>query len=406
MSWLLASATADPRLLVEQTLPVIAELLDGLVVVLVSDHPALGGEPVEVVATHPSNVARCDDRLGRLVTDHARPRGETAGQHRLPGGAGSVLVTPLPLDGRPRGFVAALVPEGVDVDGTDLAILGTITNQLAGAIESRRRLAESELLREAATSALDAVAAQAAALERRNAMLKQTRHELVAARERQVLAEERQRIARDLHDSVAQHVLSMGMQVEWCRTTSTEPEVVAQLTEVKGLARTTVGRIRQAIFELGGSDELGPGLVVALRRMAQQHQVHGLDTAVRVVGKPQQLPVSTERALFMAAKEALFNTVIHAEATRASVHLSFVPGSVRLLVTDNGLGRAAHLRDCLEQARLGCTTGYHRGLGNMDERIRLAGGRMTITDAPRRGVRVEALVPTAPHSPTTAEAAP
>ena len=369
----------------------IAQLLDAQIVALASDHPAFGGGRVEVVVLDPTSAGTAE--LGRIVLEHALLRNPSAGQQRLPGVGGSLLVAPLPLDGRPCGFVAVLVPKGVSVDGTDLAILGTVTNQLAGAIESRRRLADSEELRRAATTALEDAATQAAALERRNRMLRETRHELVTVREGQVLAEERQRIARDLHDSVAQHVLSMGMQVESCRITSTEPEVIAQLTEVKNLARTTVGRIRQAIFELGGSDELGPGLITALRRMAAQHQVHGLDTAVRVVGTRQRLPASTERALFMAAKEALFNTVIHAEASRVSVHLAFGDEAVRLLVTDNGLGRATHLRDCLEQARLGCTSGYHRGLGNMDERIRLVGGRMTIIDAPGRGVRVGATVP-------------
>jgi signal transduction histidine kinase len=397
VSWILASATGDPRRLVGDTLPVVAQLLDARGVVLDADHPGLGAGQVQLAVTHPgtegppaealtatvaAQVARCshDDLLSGVL--RAAPELD-----------GTVLVVPLPRAGSPCGWVAALLPTHVRADATDLAILGTLTNQLAGAIESAHRLAESERMRGAATAALGDAASKAGALERRNAQLRQTRHELLAARDRQVVADERQRIARDLHDSVAQHVLSMGMQVEWCRTTSTEPDVVDRLCDVKELARSTVGRIRQAIFELGGADELGPGLVPALRRMAEQHRVHGLTVGVRVVGEPRRLAAGTERALFMVAKEALFNTVVHAEATRASLHVAFAARHVRLVVSDDGQGRAAQLRSCLQQTRTGCHSGYHRGLGNIDERVRLVGGRLTFADAPGRGVRLQVVVP-------------
>lgn len=396
VSWLLASAGGDPRRTVQETLPFVAQLLDARVVALVADHPGLGGV-VDVTAMHPATAGPLDPELSRAVLAHvARLAGEDllAGVMRHVQELGAaLLVVPLPRGGRTCGCVAALVPDTVRVDGTDLAILGTVSNQLAGAIESGWRLDESETMRAAASSAASDAAAQAAALERRNRMLRETRHELLAVREAQVLAEERQRIARDLHDSVAQHVLSMGMQVEWCRTASTEPDVVERLTEVKALARTTVDRIRQAIFELAGADELGPGLVPALRRLADQHRVDGLAVRVRVVGDRQPLPSVVERTLYMVAKEALFNTVVHAEATRVSLHLSLGVELVRLTVTDDGRGRAAHLQSCLDEARRGCTSGYHRGLGNIDERARLVGGALTITDAPRRGVRLQVVVP-------------
>lgn len=131
----------------------------------------------------------------------------------------------------------------------------------------------------------------------------------------------------------------------------------------------------------------------ALRRLADQHRVSGLAVSLRVTGAARPLPSSAERALYMAAKEALFNTVIHADATRVSVHLAVGADEVRLRVTDDGTGSAAALRACLDRARRSCEGGYHRGLGNIDERARLVGGRVEIADAPGRGVRLQVVVP-------------
>lgn len=399
VSLLLADSPGDADYLVRSTLPFIAQLLGAKAVVLVSEHPGLGGRPVCVRALHPSDPGPPDEQFAEVLVRHAEEAAATCPptgvMRAVPELSATLLLAPLPRSGRGDGYVVAAVPTRSRADGTDLAILGTLTNQLAGAIESRRRLAESEALRRAADDALHEAAEQARALAQRNLLLKRVRQELRGAREGQVLAEERQRIARDLHDSVAQHVLSMGMQVEWCRTSSDQLDLVERLTEVKELARSTVDRIRQAIFELS-RDELAPhGLVAALRRLAQHQAGHGLAVGVRVIGPPAALPAGVERALYMVVREALFNTVIHAEATRASVHVVHGAGEVRVRVTDNGRGRAAELRLRLEEARQRCTDGYHRGLANIDERVRLVDGRLSIADASGGGVRLEVCVPLA-----------
>jgi len=396
VSWVLADAVGDARALVDSTLPVIAQLLDARAVVLVSEHPALGGQRQCVRAPHPDRPGGLDDEgAGDLVARgevlaHSCP--PTGVMRAVPELGCTLLVTPLPRSGRVDGYVVAALPLSDGADATDLAILGTVTNQLAGAVESCSRRVESERARDAAAAALGEQAEQAVALARRNELLKQARHDLVTAREQQVLAEERQRIARDLHDSVAQHVLSMGMQVEWCRTASAEPAVAERLGEVKELARTTVDRIRQAIFELSGDDELRrAGLVGAVHRLAEQHRSHGLAVAVRVQGEVV-LPAAVERALYMVVKEALFNTLLHADAGRATVSLTVAGRDVRLQVTDDGQGRGEDLRAGLRRARQSPTDGYHRGLANVDERVRSVGGRLTISDAPRGGVRLRVVL--------------
>lgn len=363
-----------------------------------SAHPGLGGARVCLTTAHPLDPRPVDDRLAGSLVDAAEAVLEQCppgGLLRLVPELGAVLLlAPLPGRADSSGYVVAAVPPSARPDGNDLAILGTLTNQLAGAIESSRRLAASEASRLAADEALRSADRQAAALERRNALLKQARHELVGAQERQVVAEERQRIARDLHDSVAQHVLSMGMQVEWCRTTSEQPEVVERLGEIKDLARSTVHHIRSAIFELSTADGLPRGL--GLQRLADQHRVHGLHIEVRA-GDVPALPAAVEKTLYMVAKEALFNTVIHAEAERAWVELGADDREVRVRVSDDGSGRAAELLRCLEHARRSCADGYHRGLVNIEQRAHSAGGQLVVEDLPGRGVALEVRVPRSPR---------
>jgi signal transduction histidine kinase len=403
MSWVLADAPGDARYLVDSTLPVIAQLLGAHAVVLVSQRPGIEGAIVCLPGLHPRTPGPDDERYAdELVGQAERLVQElpSTGLIRVvPALRSTMLIAPLPRSGIGDGYVVAAVAVDRAADSTDLAILGTVTNQLGGAIESSRRLTESEALRKAADAALRAADQHAAEVAQRNRQLQQARHDLVAAREEQVLAEERQRIARDLHDSVAQHVLSMGMQVEWCRTASRQPELTARLTEVKELARETVACIREAIFELSARDELQPGgLVRALRQLGDEHRRHGLPVTVRVIGKRSALSRAGERTLHMVAKEALFNTLLHAGASRASIYLDRRPDVVRLLVSDDGQGRAEQLRECLHQAQQSCTDGYHRGLANLDERVRIVGGALTISDAPGGGVRVEVQVPIARSS--------
>ncbi len=374
----------------------IAELLGARAVVLVSDHPGFGAAPVRVLSVRPG-ADEDDQRVGELLLDRAEWAAEgcpsTGALVAAPDLDSVLLLTPLPRGGRAAGAVVVAVPPAARPDGNDLAVLGALTNQLAGAVESSHRLALSQSALRAAAAARDAADAHARALGRRNALLKQARHELAGARERELVAEERQRIARDLHDSVAQHVLSMGMQVEWCRTSCDQPAVVERLTEVKALARSTVDRIRAAIFALSGGDD-APGLAACLRTLGVQHRSSGLELALDVDERAADgLPAALVRALAMVAQEALFNTVVHAEATWARVALDRQGDLLRMEVSDDGGGRAHQLERCLEAARCDGAEGYHRGLVNMEARVRQVGGDLSLHDRSGGGVLVRVTVP-------------
>jgi len=254
---------------------------------------------------------------------------------------------------------------------------------------------ESERLRATAVTLCDQAERHARNLEQRNRQLRAARRRLLEAEARQLLDEERRRIARDLHDSVAQSLLGIGMTVEWCRPLVEErPAVHERLGLVKELARAAVEQVRAAIFALSSADEWPAGeLPAALDRLGQGFdRFANLTVAVRLEGTPRRLDPEVEQALYLIAREAMFNVARHARAAVVTVTVTYQPGRVRLTLRDDGIGDAAALRARLAQFEW-APDSHHRGLVNMAARARELGGELRITQARGGGVQVGVTVP-------------
>jgi signal transduction histidine kinase len=284
------------------------------------------------------------------------------------------------------------------VTPTDLAILRIVGNQSAVALHSDHVLARSEALRQK-TEQLYAEAEQRAGdLAARHRELAEANARLDVAAQREAIDLERHRIARELHDSVAQHVLSAGMTIEWCRPeVEHHREVYERLDHAKALTREAVERLRVAIAALTddhgtAGEEPEQGLVAMLSRLPELHPVPALAVSVRVEGRPRPLPADVELSLFRIASESLFNTVTHASARRCTVQLAYRPGEVRLSASDDGDGDPEDLRRALRGAA-SRADGYHRGLANMASRCREMGATLRFTRARMGGVRVEVRLP-------------
>ncbi|MGV1007554.1 MAG: sensor histidine kinase [Dermatophilaceae bacterium] len=237
------------------------------------------------------------------------------------------------------------------------------------------------------------MSAHAARLDETNRQLRQARSALARVRENQVVEAERERLARELHDQVAQRVLAIGMSLELCRGLTDDDPLRVRLGEAQELARETVATIRNAIFELSAADELLPGgLEPSIRAVAGQLAADGPLVSVQCTGAPLRLPLAAERALLMVVREALFNVVLHSGATAATVQVDFGAEVVALSVADNGTGDAARLSRHLHEA-LRSRSGDHRGLCFVHARIRELGGTLQVTPAPGSGVRLTVRVP-------------
>jgi signal transduction histidine kinase len=306
--------------------------------------------------------------------------------HRLfdrTGNAGATIW----LDGRVVGGFVAWTPPHREVDDTDRSVLHILAGQTAAALQNCALLDRSERL-------LAQTLRQARDLERRHDELQATQAELGAARQREVLDSERHRIARELHDSVTQYALSAGMQIEVVRSSIADPVQRERLGTAKELTRRAVEQLRSAIYALGRSGERGrQSLPAMLEELSTVHMPSDLRVEVRLEGRPVALSSTAERSLFRVAGEALFNTAVHAEASRAVVRLAYRGDQVRLTISDDGCGRPEEVRRSLRAASVACPSGEHRGLVNMAARARELGGTLTFRRARLGGLQVQVDIP-------------
>ncbi len=298
------------------------------------------------------------------------------------------LHVPVRLDGRVVGGFVAWTPLNREVDETDGSVLGILAGQTAAALQNCALLDHSARL-------LARTTRQADDLAKRHAELQATQAELGAARQREVLDSERHRIARELHDSVTQYALSAGMHIELARTEVEDPRLRIHLDTAKDLTRRAVEQLRSAIYALHhGEGEADEDLPSMLRRLSGVHMPDELRVDVRIGGKPVPLSPDCEQSLFRIAGEALFNTAVHADASRAVVRLAYGGGRVRLTISDDGSGRPEEVRRSLRAASVACRSGEHRGLVNMAARARELDGTLTFRRARLGGLQVQVDIPT------------
>jgi len=306
-------------------------------------------------------------------------RGQLA-QFRLPVIESHHAHVPIELDGGVIGAFAAWTPSSRTLDATDESVMRILSSQTAVALQNCALFTKSQSL--------------LAQSEARNAELLATQRELGAAQRHQVLDSERHRIARELHDSVTQCVLSAGMQIEVCRTEVEGPEVRQRLDLAKNLTRSAVEQLRSAIYALNHPSDAGrTTLPEMLEQLATVHMPEDLRVTLRVQGAVAELPGETEHALLRIAGEALFNTAMHGNATRAIVRLAYKPSMVVLSIADDGTGDPDKLRLMLRLADVTDVDGHHRGLANMAARAREQGGTFDVRRSRIGGVRVVTSIP-------------
>lgn len=192
-------------------------------------------------------------------------------------------------------------------------------------------------------------------------------------------------LARDLHDSVAQALTSMLMQMENFKAAQYgRQSVLEEIDAYQRETREVLSGIRRALFELRGEEAATPDFVPSLRRRVQQ-LTSRYEMPIRLlVSKswPENLSAQAARHLGHILGEALHNAHRHSGASEAQVRLTLLePRTAEVSVRDNGRGIAA-------DAELG-----GMGLRGMRERVLVLGGSMQITAAAPHGTIVRASFP-------------
>ena len=303
---------------------------------------------------------------------------------------------PLILDGGVVGAIAAWTTR--ELDATDAAVLTILASQTAVALQNSALYQRGTVALERAEHASAQARRTAADLTVRNAELLSTRQQLDAAHRNQILDDERRRIARELHDSVTQAVLSAGMQMELCLGEIPADERSERLNLAKEMTRRAVEQLRAAIFTLNNTAaEEGATLPEMLQQLSIVPIPADLTVQLRVEGTPVELDGDVEHALLRIAGEALFNTAMHANASRAVMRLTYRPDTVGLAIDDDGTGDPTRIRAALRASVASDVDGHHRGLANMVARARELGGDVTVRRARIGGVRVAVTLPMEEH---------
>lgn len=220
-----------------------------------------------------------------------------------------------------------------------------------------------------------------------------TREELAAAsREAGTLAE-RERIAREIHDTVAQGLSSIQMLLHAAERDIDDEPTREKLQLARETAAENLRETRRFIRELTPPSLDEQTLPAALRRlteaMNEQAEQSGSATRVsfRTSGEPVTLPMAIDATLLRIAQGSLANVLRHADASRAELTLSYLGDEVALDVVDDGLGfdPAAAQRDEVD--------GVSFGLRAMRQRAERQGGSIEIESAPGEGTAVSVRIP-------------
>ena len=203
------------------------------------------------------------------------------------------------------------------------------------------------------------------------------------------LVEERNRLAREIHDSLAQGLTAIIWQLN-ASELSVEAggeQALESLQSVRELARESLQEARRSVWDLRTGPLKGLSLGQALEGETMRAAGATIQTAFNATGEERVLPAGVDAALLRICQESLANILKHANATRVTVTVSFHESEVRLTVTDDGMGFDPSI-----PRRWSKDQGVF-GLVSMRERAQLLGGTLRISSEVGRGTTVEAGLP-------------
>jgi len=261
-------------------------------------------------------------------------------------------------DGQKLGVLNVANTDWLELSPQDLQLLSTIGDMLSIAVERARLFAQS--------SQMGAV-------------------------------EERNRLAREIHDTLAQGLAAVALHLETAdallqsgEDLGQEPArrlLQARLQQALDLTRLNLEEARRSVLDLRLAHLEGRTLVEALDHLAREYASHqDFHVEYEAESASHPLPARVEAGLYRITQEALENAARHARARHVAIRLSTSPAEVRLVVQDDGQGfDPAHV------------PAGRFGLIGLNERARFLGGRLKLESAPSAGTRLEVTVPLATH---------
>lgn len=196
--------------------------------------------------------------------------------------------------------------------------------------------------------------------------------------------QERRRLAREMHDGIAQDIASLGYVVDGLAAGSESPEQAAGLRALRERITAVVTEVRRSVrtlrTDVDGSESLGTAIGGLARHLSESS---GIPIQVTAEERTARLRPEVESELLRIAQESMNNAVRHARPSLVEVRCSVEAPGAEIVVQDDGTGMGIGRPDSW-------------GLEIMRERALLIGAELTIEDAQPHGTRVRVRVP-APH---------
>jgi signal transduction histidine kinase len=266
-------------------------------------------------------------------------------------GAGSAVALPLGADDRVLGVVVLAHPEPRHFDGATIPFLGLAAGQVSLAVRNASAYMQSEEL---------------------------------------AIVEERSRIAREIHDGVAQMLAFSALKLDLVvrLLEGEQPKARAELDQVRSSVRESIKEVRRSIFALRPVDLERHGFVETVKRYALDF---GQQNDVKVTLTAHDLPnlsIKSEAVLFRIFQEAMHNVAKHARARSVDVQLGTDAGGMAYVrIVDDGVG----FEPTSVSDRVSSAGGL--GLRQMRERVAARGGTLVIDTAVGVGTTLFAAVP-------------
>jgi signal transduction histidine kinase len=221
---------------------------------------------------------------------------------------------------------------------------------------------------------------------------------LTQAREAGVL-EERQRMAREIHDTLAQGLTGIITQLEAVQQAGPGPDWERRIGNAARLARHSLSEARRSVRAVRPEPLENTRLPDAVADVAAQWSAdNGVSAEVTTTGTVLGLHPEIEVTLLRVAQEALANVAKHASASRVGITLSYMEDVVSLDIRDDGIGFSPR-----ERSQAGTQPGSSGGFGltGMRQRVRRLAGHLAIESEPGHGTAISASVPAIPRAGVT-----
>ena len=307
------------------------------------------GDGASLASHHPAELGDAGQELAAGVAAALRRGGYSIRSSA----AGRVVALPVAAGGAPLGALAALVPGTVSVPKRIRILLGAVADQVGLALRTAEFAAEGREL---------------------------------------AVLEERTRLAREIHDTLAQQLTGIVLQLEAAEAMQSRQQSERSrelIVAAREQARLALQEARRSVWNLRPMPLEAAGLTAAVALEAERFGSRtGMAITVRNDAVPRHLALApqSEVAVFRILQEALANAGHHSNARLVEVDLRAVDGELLLTVSDDGSGF-----DTGDGVAASSAGGF--GLVGMRERARLIGADLEVTSEPAHGTRISLRVP-------------